>query len=480
MGAAIQSSANGIKGKSRIMKNWVAAIFTVPLALAFGEGKKVSLFTAIDFGRLESGFEFYKKDYDPSGLTLNRTYVDVGLQEQLNERILLSIGVGGIFWKGFEGDGGGPAEKVIKFGPGISNAYMKMNLSEGMDLTFGYFPYKYNESAKNLGEYLFRTEAYPTIIYTGGWGWMNSAGYNTVGAMYTWNIGDGKFKQDVGLFGEYFNSPIYDITPAYIATWKPGNWLTAGGAVSLHRYITPTPQTRKEINKSFSYYADFFLPGVDTTGGRTARPTQTTGVLAADATGKSALETGNDSTYLKLPENAGKVPQSVTFDLKAVKALAFFNLNLNGLFGLEEETMGRFNLYGEVAQLGFKNYPIFYTDMAQRRPIMIGFSVPTFGLLNNLSFEVEYLKNPTIESLRSTYDKLELPPDEDFRYLTFTKDDYKWTLHASRKLNNFLTLFVQVANDHMRLQDGYARPEYIPITNEMKHWYWLTRIQWAI
>lgn len=456
------------------------AFFTVPLALAFGEGKKVTLFTAIDFGRLESGYEFYKKDYDPSGLTLNRTYVDVGFRDQLSEDFLLSIGVGGIFWKGFEGNGGTPADKVIKFGPGISNAYVKKTFAEGMDLTFGYFPYKYNASAKNLGEYLFRTEAYPTIIYTGGWGWLNSAGYNTVGAMYTWNIGEGKFKQDIGLFGEYFNSPIYDITPAYIATWKPVDWLTAGGAVSLHRYITPTPQTRKEITKKFSYYPSFFLPARDTTGGVKARPAQTMPMLAADVSLKSTVEAGSDTAYLNLPQNKGKLPQDISFDLKAVKALAFFTLNLNGLMGLDEESMGKFDIYGEVAQLGFKDYPIFYTQKSQRMPIMAGFSAPTFGLLNNLSFEMEYLKNPTIESLRSTYDKLELPPDEDFRYNVYDKDDFKWTVHASRGLNKFLTLYVQVANDHMRLQDGYARPEYIPITNEMKHWYWLTRIQWAI
>lgn len=465
-----------------MMKNRVTAFVLLPLALLFAEEtKRVSLFTAIDLGRLESGYDIVKKD-DPSGVALNRTYVNVGFNQQLDEYYLLSVGVGGIFWKAQEAGGGGPADKVIKFGPGISNAFMRWSPNEALNLTFGYFPYRYNEAATNLGEYLFRTEAYPTIVYTGGWSWMNDIGYNSVGAMLTWNLADGRFKQDVGLFGEYFNSPIYDITPAYIATYKPTEWLTLGGAASMHRFISPTPKVKDELTKSYVYYDNFYLPAraADTAAKITARPAQYMPMLDADIRLRSLLETGSDSTFFKLAENAGKPAQSVAFDLAAIKALAFFEIDFNGMLGLEEKRMGKFNLYGEVAQLGFKNYPIFYTKHDQRRPVMLGLSLPTFGLLSSLSFEVEYLKNPNIASIASTYDKLDLPPDENFRYEVYSKDDTKWSVHGSRSLSSFLTVYFQVANDHMRLKDGFARPQYVPVTHEPDHWYWLTRVQWAI
>jgi hypothetical protein len=93
---------------------------------------------------------------------------------------------------------------------------------------------------------------------------------------------------------------------------------------------------------------------------------------------------------------------------------------------------------------------------------------------------MEYLKNPTVESIASTYDKLDLPPDENFRYQIFSRDDVKWSVHASRAFSKFFSLYVQVANDHMRLKDGFTRPQYIPVTNEPGHWYWLTRFQWAM
>jgi hypothetical protein len=523
------------------MKPAVAALCSLPLSLclAAGESSSFHLFTAIDAGRLEQGKDLRIKDYNPSGLALNRTYVDVGYARQLDEQYFLSIGVGGIFWKAFESGGGSAEDKVIKFGPGISNAYMKWAPSDKLDLTFGYFPYKYNAAAKNLGEYLFRTEAYPTIVYTGGWSWLNDAQYRTVGAKLSFR--SGTFHQDLGLFTEYFNAPIYDITPAYIATWKGERGVTLGAAASMHRFIRPTPKVRDELTKSYRYRENFFLPellaqakykvlatdntdiytykfsesdpltleaakqkiwsadsanltaiyniasladlkiALDTASGssKKGRLAKRLTLLDADIRAMEGADNAADSAYFKDPNNVDNVAKSVSFDNAAIKLVAFFNLDFNALLGLNAERLGAFSLYGEVAQLGLKNYPIFYTDNAQRRPVMLGASIPTF-FLDELSLEMEYLKNPNVESIFSTYDVLDLPPEPQFRYKTFARDDYKWSLHATKNLNKFMTLFLQVANDHMRLKDGFARPEYIPITNTPKHWYWLARIQWMI
>lgn len=530
------------QGKFRI-----AAGCLIPMALAFGEGgKTIGLFSAFDIGRLESGYDL-QSGTDLDGLVLNRTIVDVSLAQQLNEKFLMNVDVGGIFWKAYAPGGvEGPDEKVIKFGPGIYRANLRYAPRENLYLDFGYFPYKYNASAKNLGEYLFRTEAYPTIIYTGGWSWMNDVQYHTVGAKLTWITGEGSFRQDLGLFGEYFNSPIYDLTPAYIATWKPASWLTLGGACALHRFITPTRGTKKALTESWDYYKDFYFPAIKTQaqfhmgfddlyatnfftadydyGGRAsaadsaaarnqfwmvdsvelksrgiADPSQIPirdtvtrkgrngkyeSRLKSDIIQDMGAQGSDSAAYWGDPNNAGRgisydAPQRTSFDLSCVKLLAFFSLDFNDLLGLDAATMGEFSVYGEVAQLGLKNYPIFYTSYAQRRPIMLGLSIPTH-FLQHLSFEVEYLKNPTVESIRSTFDKLELIPDQDFRYQAMDRDDWKWSLHAALGLPHRLSLFLQVANDHLRLLDKYARPEFIPATSTPSDWYWLTRLQCAI
>ncbi len=462
------------------MKILAASLSLSSIATAESD-RKVNLFTAIDLGQLEIGRDrtvgLNDPDYNPAGLALNRTYVDVTIAQQLDERNFLSVGVGGIFWKAFEQETGEPEAKVIKFGPGISNAFLKYSPLQNLSLTLGYFPYKYNPSARNLGEYLFRTEAYPTIIYTGGWSWMNSASYSAVGLKLTHETET--FRQDLGLFGEYFNAPIYDVTPTYVATWKPIPGIIWGAGVSLHRYLSPNTKIRKELTKRYTYYDKFYIPAKDSTASAPARPEKRVTMLKDDI---EALE-GNEATpgeYFALAQNAGAESLSVNFDNRAVKLMTHATLDFNGLFGLDPAKMGAFELYGEIALLGLKNYPIFYTSYTQRMPLMVGLSIPTFGILDHISVEAEYLKNPNIESIWSTYDVLKLAPDVNFRYKEYHGDDLKWSVHASRNINSFLSIFVQVANDHMRLKDKYARPEFIPITNVRKDWYWLSRIQWAI
>jgi hypothetical protein len=63
--------------------------------------KKISLFTAIDIGRVESGRDLRENNFEGanvSAVALNRTYVNVNYTERLDEHYLVSIGVGGIFW----------------------------------------------------------------------------------------------------------------------------------------------------------------------------------------------------------------------------------------------------------------------------------------------------------------------------------------------------------------------------------------------
>lgn len=458
------------------MKLLVAAVCLIALSSPYAE-RTINLYTGMDIGRLEKGYELAKQ-YNPSGTVLNRTYVDVSILDQLNEHFLLSVGVGGIFWKAFELETGEPEAKTIKFGPGISQANMKWSPTEQMNLTFGYLPYKYNASARNLGEYLFRTEAYPTIVFTGGWVWINDAMYRTPGAKFTYETET--FKHDFCLFGEYFNSPIFDFTPAYLATWKPSEAFTLGGGVSFHRYLSPNTKIRKELTRDYYYYDNFTIPAGQPGTEDSARPVTTMPRLTADIRNIAGNDGLSADQFFNDPANAGLDSQKVNFDNRATKLVLFANLNINHLIGWDPKEKGAFEIYGEVAQLGLENYPIFYTKYSERMPIMIGFSLPTFGLLNNLTVEVQSLKNPNVESIGSTFDQLDLPPDLNFRYKVYDKDDTKWSVHASRDLTSFLSVVVQVANDHMRLKDKYARPQYVPATHESGHWYWLARIQWAL
>src|SRR5690606_31314281 len=145
-----------------------------------------------------------------------------------------------------------------------------------------------------------------------------------------------KLQHDVGLFGEYFNSPIYDITPAYIATYKPTNWLTVGGAAAWHRAITPTPSTKREITQDFYYRSNFYLPAVPASGSNPGRPARYVTMLEEDIRNGLGAEGGPSfDSIANLPQNQNNDSQAVSFDLAAIKLVGFFELNLNALTGLD-------------------------------------------------------------------------------------------------------------------------------------------------
>src|SRR5690606_5453929 len=112
---------------------------------------------------------------DPDGQYISQIGVSLTQEVVVNKRLNIRVGAGGIFYSVF------PSVPInsfgstlgTKFGPGITQAQAHYKFGDPERswgaLRIGYFPYKYNPDAKNLGEYLFRAGAYPTFAFTGGW-----------------------------------------------------------------------------------------------------------------------------------------------------------------------------------------------------------------------------------------------------------------------------------------------------------------------
>ena len=510
----------------------VLTILLMGVTSSFSEST-LSLFGALDVGKvmkgndarllLESEQQEYEPFFSPENGILQRNYVNVSLHHRFGETHAIDAGIGGLFWKGREQVVGLPGNRQIQFGPGVSHLYVTNQMAEDLRLRYGYFSYKYNEAAKNLGEYFFRSEAYPVVIYTGGWSWVNAASHSSVGAQLSWSMLDGALTHDFLVLMEYFNAPVFDVTPAYVVKWKPNQVVTIGGGVSWHRGIS-----LNNTSYSLEYYKDKEIPGQP--GEAILRPTNVNlerrilkwqgdeSVAEAKEKYYEALTRG-ERDIIKLsginsPEDLeldievtrkateGKTVTALKEDvieeiiatngdtatnlstlplnLSTLRSMLFFNIDLNRGLGMPRE-YGLFNFYGEVALLGFQDYDLFYTSKTERLPVMLGLSVPTF-LLDHLSFEAEYLKNPHPES---TYGFLRahLAPDPEYRKKSIsniTSDDFKWSVHASKKMGSALTLYLQFANDHFRLKDDQTNPIEVPITNQGKHWYWLARLQWSL
>jgi hypothetical protein len=432
------------------------------------------LFAGTDAGRLENGYSVDNQN-DASGSILFRSYLDASLSIQWKDQF---GGVLGVLWKPNDLRNDAPATTVFKLGPGISQAFLKWSASDKQNLTVGYFPYKYNADARNLGEYMFRSEAYPTLIQTNKWIWLEEERFRAIGLKLT--LGSESFKHDFCLFGETNQHPIFDFSPAYIATWKVSSAFTLGGGISFHRYLSPNDKSRKQLTRDYYYYENFTIPAGQPGSPDSARPKTTMPRLTEDIRNIAAQNGLSEEDYFNDPANVGLDSQLVRFDNRATKLMLFVGFDFNHLLGWDPKVKGPFEFYGEIAQLGLQNYPIFYTHYSQRLPIMLGFSVPTFGMLKTLSFEVEFLANPNIESDANIYNNLDLPPSNAHRYQVYDKDNLKWSLYASRDILTSLSIIVQFANDHLRLANYNARPESVPVTNQGQHWYWLTRIQWSI
>jgi hypothetical protein len=183
-------------------------------------------------------------------------------------------------------------------------------------------------------------------------------------------------------------------------------------------------------------------------------------------------------------------------------------VNLMGRVGLDYTEMldltrtGPFKVYAEVALLGVESQPVYYENVYNRMPVMVGMHVPTFGILDLLAVECEYLNNPnrdTPMNLSSVYNNRPLGaqsssmaiPDldpQDYELPTYTaksfhSDDWKWSVHAIRTIVPGLKVKVQAANDHFRTHklegNGPSLSPY-PLTLSKSDWYYLVHLQWGI
>jgi hypothetical protein len=177
--------------------------------------------------------------------------------------------------------------------------------------------------------------------------------------------------------------------------------------------------------------------------------------------------------------------------------MARADFDIATILGFQEMT-GPFHLYTEVAVLGVKNQPVYYENVKNRIPVMLGVHLPTFNLpiLDMLAFETEYLDNPYQDSQRNLSGGSDSPlegypsavPDmekEDysrakFRLPSVHNDDWKWTAYVVLNLIQGVKLKVQMANDHMRLFDYNPLRDAEPETRGKGDWYYMAHLQWGL
>jgi hypothetical protein len=327
--------------------------------------------------------------------------------------------------------------------------------NDGLQIEFGYFPFKYNPQSSNLGEYLFRSNCYPALIVS-GFENSNMDKAKLAGLHLGYSCDAlGRLKQDVLLNSELDIYPLHDINLTYIATYTPHPVFTIGAGVEFARLIVMDPLKT--------------TPGLDTNFHPTVD--QWVGYVTPGT---------NDTTLYTF--KGTKLMGRGTFDIKGAIELLTGKLRL---FGPED-----MKLYGEAAILGVKDYPGWYEKMSQRTPGMAGFNVPTFKLLDILSVELEYFKNPYWNSQEFIWKNQSPMPYTGIAAgstfaswndsLAKTDDDVKWSIYASKKINKFLRIGAQAASDHTpRNLYTPGPPSFVKYTDMVPRttdWYYMMRV----
>jgi hypothetical protein len=502
---------------------------------------------------------------------LSRMGVSLTLEDTVSRRLVVRVGVGGLFWQSYPlGDFW---QNSLRFGPGITEASAKVLASPGYSVQGGYFPFKYNGPAMNLGEYLLRSESYPTVITTGGWMWVDSAYTNVLGVRVQGAHFRGKFRHEAGLYAEMQTPPLFDITPAYLFSWRPVKGLEIGGGVALKRWFQPDvgyagqaavdsatlpaarylaignfPEVQNHAIVHYTYDNGSGPVAADTfvvwRGGTSFDPaTALAGKPGATVTDLELIQQGSaagtrrdiqlflqntrysadgsncwdnpnacqayldGSGNLRVTDANGvlladtTVPQLVLQNRKitrrAVNLMGRVSYDFADAFDLAGT--GPFRIYVETAVLGVEDQPVYYENIFHRIPVMAGVHVPTFGLLDLLAIEGEYLNNPNRDTpmMLTSHNARPLgsapsmaipdldPSDyEKPRYAakSFHSDDWKWSVHAIRTVVPGLKVKVQAANDHFRTHrlefNGPSLTPY-PLTLSKRDWYYLVRLQWG-
>ncbi len=395
------------------------------------------------------------------------------LSADYREHLELRTTLGAIYWYSLPEQ---PAahQRLAHGGAGLGEAwgayrFTVPHLAGGYRLQFGLFPHKYNSDSKHLGEYLFRSGTYPGVISTGGvltsggMDLVNTSRFLAQGLRLTGDFLEGKLSQDLTLFSERTFEPNYDLSPGYTFAYRPHAAFEIGGGIVLSHLISV--ETRKTTPKARENSYDT----------KTGLPIQ-----GNDISDTSAIPNRNLEYY----------------SFKGVKAMARACFNPQGLMEMPMLGPQDLRLYAELAVLGWENRPFYYEKRSERMPIMLGFNLPTFRLLDMLSVEFQYYRSPfpqDIDKVRSSGYPIWVIPADSTGSSSIAAKDYlssdtaatyrdfdhslRWAVFAKRALGERVSLYAMAASDYTRPVHFFGDPEQVPFTRRSGHWYYVLRLE---
>jgi len=270
----------------------------------------------------------------------------------------------------------------------------------------GLFQYTFNPEVKNLGNYAYRSRAYPIFTLTKvDYPWADLMGMRTQVGFF-----NDKIKLETILNSVFNFPPWYDWSLGFNGSYTPNKIIDVGVGILFDRQFVVRhenlPPDSQEIFQGTTTEARF------------------------------------------------------TFDPKPLLKPLFGDLFLfddKSFVGFGPED---FKIYGEAAVLGQKDTieydylpkPIYWLGMPlHRMPLLLGINVPTFKLLDVFSVELEWFKSPYPNHWFGMFTSNSAKPNDvgnDWERDNYiNKDNLKWSVYLKKKIANF-EIRALFANDH--------------------------------
>ncbi|MBF0433363.1 MAG: hypothetical protein HQK83_18950 [Fibrobacteria bacterium] len=312
-----------------------------------------------------------------------------------------------------------------------------------LELGMGYFPYTYNTSSTNFGNFLFRGTAYPFLLYNG----FDGINESLLGFRLSNNLAKGVFHQDILFTSEAHRIPSQDFSLSYVAQATMGSVLKVGAGISFDHLLS-VDKLETENNEEVYFYfespADSAIERIDTLT-----------ILGV---------TSHDTAWAKDTSYYDK-------GFRAVKAMLHASVDPKSLITWDAFGPEDLLFYGEIAMMGFENRGEFYSKRSERMPWMVGFNVPTFRLLDVLSLELEHYPSPWKNNYQKVYDKrIAIPVGEN-------KAEWRWSIWAEKTLDEVVVLKAMMAHDHMFTNTNW--PDFVDrkeALSEKRNWHYRVKI----
>jgi hypothetical protein len=126
--------------------------------------------------------------------------------------------------------------------------------------------------------------------------------------------------------------------------------------------------------------------------------------------------------------------------------------------------------------------PYGYDSLTNRIPFVIGINVPTFRLLDVLSFEWEWFgslyPNNISNALGLNMEPgMPIPGKPGSARTDYHADDIKWSLYARKTIDDHLSLTAQVANDHTRIKSNFEQTnDREEVMGGRDNWWWVVKL----